>query len=120
MTPKEIAAAYYEPSGGLEFWIRQYSYSGIVVDEPGLFILAKPINSKAPLDQIEDSGHRFAPEEWDAWYVQWMSGSVVETLRAMPFPLPLAAFHRRDEERLRLYSIERIMRRVGLSSVNQT
>lgn len=110
MTPKEQAAAYYEASGGLDYWIRQYGYSGVVVDEPGLFILAKPICSTAPIQQIEDSGYRFPKESWDAWYLQWMSGSVWLTLKRMPFPLRYAAFHRRDEERLRLYPIDRLIR----------
>jgi len=91
---------------------------GYVFATPDEIILARPVNSKAEPKAINNPFFPFRREDCDCWYIygyadrsgtSW-AGLVKKVLRWMPYHLPLVAWERKRDQRLRFYSIEKLQK----------
>jgi hypothetical protein len=82
--------------------LSHYLLNGVVIVRPDLFGMAKVIDL-APEGQ--------APEP--AWFVRMAVGDLRELVAALPLYLPKICFCRRNDGRLRRYSLERFAKAVG-------
>lgn len=102
LTAIQVAAACYKKWMGkvsFEEDVAFYLDSGVVISMPTCFGLARVI--KAP-DTNEP-----------AWFIRMAAGRLDELLYRLPFALPKICFCRRNDGRLRTYSLERMMQLTG-------
>jgi len=90
--------------------------NGYVFATPEAILLARPVASKADPRLINNPYFHFRPEDCDCWYVYGyadmgknsLQGLVKKVLRWMPYELPLVAWERKRDNRLRFYSLKRL------------
>jgi hypothetical protein len=90
--------------------------TGYVFSTPEEILLARPVASKADPRIINNPYYQFRREDTDCWYIygyadtgknSWQ-GLVKKVLRWMPYELPLVAWERKRDARLRFYEIKRL------------
>jgi hypothetical protein len=84
---------------------------GYVFSLPNLFLMFRPA-------QYLREGITY-DEPHNCWYVTVAAtkegeASVTDLLKFMPYPLPLVAWMRRGQERVRVFSTEKILRKAGI------
>ena len=82
----------------------EHMKTGFVMSNQVFFVMARGINLQIPFSFV------MTP----AWLVQYAVGPLLALLGAMPVRLPYIAFARHNEDRMRIYSTERL-----LSKANQ-
>lgn len=116
--PLQNLAALYDASSPRTFEqdMATHLRQGYVLSTPDEIILFRPVNSKADPQTINDPACHFRREDCDCWYIYGYAdrsgnsclGLVKKVLRWMPYPLPLVAWERKRDNRLRFYSIEKL------------
>ena len=115
MTPIERAAKVFitEPSTvGFQEVLASHLLYGYVYALPDSFILARPVESDAPEDQILDPNRDF--KNPDAWFIYAASGSLQSFLDVEPFELPLFGWQKRNK--VRFWPRERVINAIRASS----
>ncbi len=111
MTPYEQASEFYRtrtPSKSesltklLEFHYRE----GCVLSTSRVFVLARV----RPLTDLIARSLPPWPRLPDAWFIEYLAGSMVDALTAMPFWLPYVAFERKG--RLKVYATATLVNRL--------
>lgn len=117
MTPYETAkASYTDPEEtSLAEDLVAHLQCGYVVSTPEIFILLRPVDSKADYDTRTNMWHRFDESVCDTWYIWMMAGSVAAVAKSLPFQLPFIEFARRGKDR-RPFKSERILHLCGLTT----
>ena len=77
--------------------VGDYLYDGVVISRPDLFGMAKVID-------LAPEGQKPEP----AWFVRMAVGNLNELLAALPLPLPKICFCRRNDGRVRVYSLQKL------------
>lgn len=118
MTAAAKCAALYTPGSLRTFRedLDAHLQTGCVFSTPEWFIMARPVESTADVALINDPWHEFPADCWDCWYIYGyahtprmnFTGLVENVLRMSPIELPLVAWKRRRDERLRVYAIAKI------------
>lgn len=118
MTAAAKCAALYTPESPRTFRedLDAHLQTGCVFNTPEWFIMARPVDSTAEVALINDPWHEFPADRWDCWYIYGyahtpqmnFTGLVENVLRMSPIALPLVAWKRRRDERLRVYAIAKI------------
>jgi hypothetical protein len=80
--------------------VAYYMIHGTVISRPDLFGMALIVD-------IAPEGQRPEP----AWFVRMAVGELGELLEMLPVPLPKICFCRRNDGRMRMYSLERLKRK---------
>ena len=75
---------------------------GYVFNLPDVFIMGRPVNSKAEQNQILDPLYPFKLHEQDCWHVFLYAGNLTKAFTFLPYWLPYCSFERDDT--LRVYS----------------
>jgi hypothetical protein len=99
VTAIQVAAACYTKWMGqvsFEADVAEYLANGVVISMPSCFGLARVI--KAP-----DTGE-------PAWFVRMAAGRLDELLYRLPYYLPKICFCRKNDGRMRCYSLERVIK----------
>jgi hypothetical protein len=102
LTAIQVAAASYKQWMGdvsIEEDIAQYLSSGLVLSIPTCFALVKVIEEPRTKEP--------------AWFIRMAVGRLDELFYHLPFYLPKICFCRRNDGRLRTYSLERMMQLTG-------
>jgi hypothetical protein len=102
LTAIQVAAGCYKKWMGdasLEEDIAHYLGYGLVLSIPTCFALVKPIEDPKTKEP--------------AWFVRMAVGQLDELVYHLPFYLPKICFCRRNDGRLRTYSMERFMQLTG-------
>lgn len=102
MTPIEQARDKWESEPRwLDFNLALWHHLefGVVISDPNVFLLARPVEKDAPYEQIDDPGFIF--HKPDAWFVYCAAGpgSLARFLACEPFPLPFFGWCRRGHNR---------------------
>ena len=108
MTAIEVAArCYHKWMGQVSFEqdVANYMAHGYMVTRPSCFGMAHII--RLPADEKE----RWTAGE-QAWFIRMAAGNMLELLACLPCYLPWIAFCRRGDGRVRVYSLERLYRRI--------
>lgn len=71
--------------------------NGYVINRPDFFIMGRHVDSRADPEQIVNPEWLFDPMDCDCWHVYLMAGDMARAFEAMPFPLPLISFERKNE-----------------------
>jgi len=103
VSPIEVAQACYRKwKSTVPFAVdlAEYLRTGIVIARPDIFVMAK----------IIDIAPEGSPEREPAWFFRIVVGDIREVRRALPGYLPKVCFCRRNDARLRVYSLSRITR----------
>lgn len=113
-----IAAELYDPDRPRSFKedLEAHLLHGYVFSGPEWFLLGRPVVSTADIELINDPWYVF-PGPHDCWYVHAYAdtrsnnfvGLVEKVLRYMPYALPLVAWTRQRDERLRVYPIRKFI-----------
>ena len=83
--------------------------AGYVVSTPDYFIMARPVDSGAPPQDIVDAACLFDKEECDCWHIYVMAGDMKKCWDHCPADLaglPLVSFERKN--RLRILPMDRV------------
>lgn len=116
MTPFEQAVAVYEREGCAESFredLEAHLLNGYVFSTPDTFLMGRLVQHDADPALILNPWHRF--ETGDCWMVYLAAGNIVrEVERWMPYRLPYVAWER--ENKLRVWSVERLLRFTGENS----
>ena len=102
LTAIQVAVASYKEWMGdvsIEEDIAQYLNDGFVLSFPTCFALVKVIEEPKTKEP--------------AWFIRMAVGHLDELLYHLPFYLPKICFCRRNDGRLRSYSLERMMQLTG-------
>lgn len=70
---------------------------GYVRAEPGLFVMGRPVDRRAPYYEITDPRIGFSKP--DAWWVYAALGQPRRLVELLPFPLPWIGYERKNEPR---------------------
>jgi hypothetical protein len=81
-----------------ELDVADHLLNGVVISRPDLFGMAKIVN-------IAPEGEKVEP----AWFVRMSVGHLPELLRNLPVHLPKICFCRRNDGRVRVYSLDRLI-----------
>lgn len=111
MTPYEEAAKVYAKEACLRSLfedVHLHLLNGYVISRPDFFIMGRHVNSKADPAKITEPTWLFHPDECDCWHIALMTGDVARCFAALPWPLPLVSFERKND--LRFYPLESIRR----------
>ena len=68
--------------------------NGIAISTPDLFLLARPVNSKGNTILFDEPGITF--DNPDCWHIYLASGSLPDIFNALPYPLPLVSYVRKN------------------------
>jgi hypothetical protein len=113
----EIVAGLYEGTiGTFREDLEAHLLHGYVFSTPGWFVMGRPVDSTASAEAINDPWHVFPLATHDCWFIHAYAhtaqinfrGLVENVLRVMPYELPLAAWMRMRDERVRIYSIQKL------------
>jgi len=117
MSPVERWAAGYAPGHPRTFKsdLEAHLLHGYVFSTPEWFIMGRAVHAQADPELIKDPWHVFPREEHDCWLIFAYAnlsrhnfiGLVEKFLRVMPYALPLVAWERERDYRLRFYPIKR-------------
>jgi hypothetical protein len=80
--------------------VAEYLNKGCVVTRPNLFALARVV--EIPLKE--------GPQL--AWFIRMVVGDLEELLDVLPFPLKWICFCRRNDGRMRVYSLDRLTKKI--------
>ena len=103
ITPIRIAALCYKQWGSkVEFIddLDDYLLNGVVIARPDIFGMAK----------ITDLAPEGAKEKDLAWFIRMAVGDLPRLLEALPCYLPKISFCRRNDGRVRVYRLERLLK----------
>ena len=109
-TPVERAARVYEQENCLYTFkqdLEFYLINGWVISTPCVFLMARPVQSLAPRQQI--TGHHVFYEA-DAWLVYLLAGDMAEAWRFLPYELPKMMLERKNV--LRCWDLLAFRRRI--------
>lgn len=92
---------------------------GVLHAEPGRFILARPVNSEIPMDDLacfadidpERYANRELTEAHDAWHIVYASGGIEDFFSLSPYELPKLIWQR-DNGRVRIYDYQKIKSKI--------
>ncbi len=113
MTPVEIAADLYRKipfDRTFREDMEAYLIKGYVFNTPELFLMARPVSSLAPIEEIADPYRAFNRGEQDTWLVYLCAGSMVSVKKYLtdpPYALPKVAWAR--HHRLRFYRTDSLI-----------
>ena len=110
LTAIEIAARCYRNWMGqvsFEHDLANYMARGYVVTRPSCFAMAHIVT----LEPDQKTPPRWTAGE-PAWFVRMAVGNPVELFSCVPYYLPWIAFCRRNDGRVRVYKLERLIRKV--------
>lgn len=104
-------ASYFEDTQVFTREVDNYFRGGLVVSNPHVFVMAKPIKSdKDPCDQ-------WYVENPDCWYVRWGAGKgCLKMMMDLVQPLPWVSFQRVQRNGLseqRIYLWEKLYKKVS-------
>jgi hypothetical protein len=108
LTAIEVAARCYRKWMGqvsFENDVADYMAHGFVVTRPTCFAMWHIITLGA------DEKKRWTAGE-QAWFVRMAAGDLMELFSCVPWYLPWIAFCRRGDGRVRVYKLERLVRKV--------
>lgn len=98
MSPYEKAKEYYIKDPGFRTFeedLELHYLNGYVVSTPEIFIMARPVWSKAPEKEIIDSSV-YWEIGYDCWHIWLMSGDIKKCWDYNPLNLTLVSFQRRN------------------------
>lgn len=107
MIPADSIKALYTAESPRSFDADLHAHlsHGYVYSTPRYLLMARPVCSRAGVEQINNVHHQFESHEWDTWYLyafalrekESLRGLVKNLLTHMPFYLPLLAWERRGQ-----------------------
>ena len=105
MTPSQIAYKYYEKEHGNIFHqvLDLHLLNGYVHSTPDYFIMARPVNMRAPKADIINPHFIFQNNEWNCWFVYFYTGNIKNVFTNMPFSLRYCSFEHRNK--LKVHSL---------------
>jgi hypothetical protein len=74
--------------------IYDHIQNGIVISTERLFLLARPVNSKSDHYLFDYPSIGF--KDPDCWHIYLASGSLPDIFNALPYPLPLVSYVRKN------------------------
>lgn len=104
------AMAIYEREPCLRsFWDDLFIHimSGFVLKTDKIFIMARPVNSKAPRGLIVDPIFPFVQDEWDCWHMHVVAGDITHCWDYFPYRLKYVSWELKNQ--FRIYEHERII-----------
>ena len=110
LTAIEIAARCYRKWMGqvsFEQDVADYMAHGYVISRPSCFGMAHIITLK----QDEKDPPRWTAGE-PAWFIRMAVGNLMELFSCLPYYLPWIAFCRRNDGRVHVYKLERLIHKV--------
>lgn len=109
---------------GASDWVWHYLEAcarvGVVHAEPGSFLLARPVNSRLPIDDLnalmdlspEHYPDRSLAEDHDAWMILYASGDILRFFRLAPYPLQHLLWQRDGRAPVRIYDFQKMKDRI--------
>lgn len=126
MTPAErIHALYSDTERSFRGDLEQHLLNGYVFSTPEFFLMGRPVDSKASMEEINDPSVVFPRDRQDCWVVyayadimgNSVRGLVKNVLTMMPYPLPLVCWQRKRHDRLRFYETRKLISWTNTTSV---
>lgn len=111
MTPYHRMEEWYRTHPSVRpfgLYVEMHLQAGVVLSTPDYFVLARPVNSRAPAWRINESMQLWPRAEQDCWYIFAFCGDIPQALAAIPYELPLLCFNRRTEKDLHFLSLPRL------------
>lgn len=118
-TPFDLAAGIYESepcANTFEHDLLAHHQHGYVFSTPESFIMGRPVDKAALIEEILDIEFAFPREKHSAWLVWAFAGDIRHALRFLPYRLPWVIFQRKNE--LRVYPMERFEGFLSVDNVN--
>lgn len=96
--------------------LQAHLVNGFVFSTPEMFLMFRPVRSTADPAEINDPRHHFKRSECDSWYIYAYATArktspqslVKKLLRYQPYALPLVAWEKARDQRLRFHSIKKL------------
>ncbi len=124
MNAVEEALGYYAVYGaanqtmGDDVLVHAATPGGVVLVSPRCVLMARPVNSRARVEEVAAAEVQFAPEVWDAMFVYLLVGEAAFAADVLGelAALPLICFQRGVRSpRLRVYGMREFLRRLNLT-----
>ena len=123
MNAVEEALGYYAVNGvadqtmGDDVMVHAMTPGGVVLVSPRCVFMARPVDSRARVEEVVLPHVRFAPEVWDAMFVHLLVGEAAYAADVLGelAALPLICFQRGTRSpRLRVYGMRDFLRRLKI------